>query len=90
MTVSEHFYILIEGNILNYNNNWLSLNTPSEAPQTAQEASEDDYKCTYVNCRFERLEEYERKLYELFDCMSADAYDAKSGIVKLIKHLFGK
>lgn len=83
MTGSQHFDKLMEDNILNYSNGWLSLNTPSEAP-------EDDYECICVNCRFERLEQQIEKLSIALECMAADAYDAKSGIDRLTKSILGK
>jgi len=90
MTGSEHFDKLMENNILKYSNGWLSLNTPSEAPQAASEAPEDDYECICIDCRFARLEAQIEKLSIAVDCLATDVYDAKSGIDRLIKTIFGK
>jgi hypothetical protein len=80
----------MQNNILKYTRGWLSLNKPSGTPQAAQEALEDDFECVCINCRFDKLEEQNRKLFELVDVMAADAYEAKAKIDKLSKRLTGK
>ena len=90
MTGSNRWDQLMQNNILKQTRGWLSLNKPSDTLQDDQEALEEDFECVCVNCRFDRIEEQNRKLFELVDVMAADAYEAKAKIDKLSKRLTGK